>query len=145
MLRSGDLLVRWGGDEFLVVLVARSSADAEVAIDRMRADHPTAWTCGLTEWAAGESLDAVVERADGALLAAKAQRVPGVVGHSDRGPWPDHWSEIARTRAALASQLDPQILVEPVRTDDGEIVDFRVVDANPVSYTHLTLPTIYSV
>lgn len=132
-LRAGDLLVRWGGDEFVVVLAARSLEEAEAVVSRLRAVHPAPWTYGITEWLDGERIESVIARADAALLSAKARRLPGAVGHSDRGPWPAHWSEARRTRAALASHLDPQVLLEPVVSAAGEVVDFRVVDANPAA------------
>lgn len=130
VLRAGDLLVRWGGDEFLVVLTVPTVEDAQRVLERMRAAHPAAWTYGVTEWREDEALDVTVARADRALLEAKAHRVPGGVGRIDPGPWPPEWTEARRNRAALAAQLDPQILLEPVRDGEGAVHDFRLVDAN---------------
>ena len=129
-LRSGDLLVRWGGDEFLVLLVAPDEDTAEVVIDRMRRAYPAPWSVGLAMWSNGEDLYAAIRRADDALLAAKAQGAPGAHAHAVRGPWPDNWSEPARMRAALASMLDPHLLLEPIRSSSGVVVDFVIVDAN---------------
>ncbi|MFA5884163.1 MAG: diguanylate cyclase [Acidimicrobiia bacterium] len=138
-LRSGDLLVRWGGDEFVVLLVAPDEDTAEVVIDRMRGAYPAQWSVGLAAWSNGEDLYTAISRADDALLAAKGQGAPGAHAHSTRGPWPDKWSEPARMRAALASMLDPHLLLEPIRSSNGAVVDFVIVDANDAACDFTTM------
>ena len=52
-----------------------------------------------------------------------------------------------KTRIAATSKLQEVLLVVKVQMDDAVVVSLLtpVDDARPVSYTHLTLPTIYSV
>ncbi|MBL0728236.1 diguanylate cyclase [Piscinibacter sp. HJYY11] len=88
-LREIDLLARWGGEEFLLVL--RDTGDAEAAagvLSRIRArleaaplgwgdgDEPVSirirFSAGVAAREPGESLDDAVQRADRALYRAKA-------------------------------------------------------------------------
>jgi diguanylate cyclase (GGDEF)-like protein len=94
-VRSYDLLIRYGGDEFLCALpgltlseaaerFSRTNADLAAAkhepagrFSRMDADVAAAEqeasvTVGLAELAAGDTLTDLIERADKALYAAKA-------------------------------------------------------------------------
>jgi len=73
-LRAGDLLARYGGDEFALLLPATSIAQAARLLDRLRAAHPTRWSAGITCWAPGTHLDQMLEVADRELYRAKEQR-----------------------------------------------------------------------
>jgi diguanylate cyclase (GGDEF)-like protein len=77
-LRSYDLIVRYGGDEFLCVLTDSSATEAERTAASLR-DHVTRRTgggisVGIAELIAGDSVDALVERADAALYAGRRAR-----------------------------------------------------------------------
>jgi diguanylate cyclase (GGDEF)-like protein len=85
MLREGDLLARWGGEEFLLLLPA-ATADAALALARRVREGTAALTVpvpsgaalaftvsvGVAALRAGESATSVLERADAALYLAKA-------------------------------------------------------------------------
>ncbi len=73
-LRSGDLVARFGGDEFVLLFPQTTLHDASQALERLRAVHPARWSSGLTPWHPGESLDACLSRADTALYEAKSTR-----------------------------------------------------------------------
>jgi len=72
-LRTTDLLVRYGGEEFAVVLPDCGLEDAMAIAERLRTAQPEG-TCsiGVAEWARGETVDELIGRADQALYAAKA-------------------------------------------------------------------------
>jgi diguanylate cyclase (GGDEF)-like protein len=77
-LRSYDLIVRYGGDEFLCVLTDSSATEAERTAASLR-DQVTRRTgggisVGVAELIAGDSVDALVERADAALYAGRRAR-----------------------------------------------------------------------
>jgi diguanylate cyclase (GGDEF)-like protein/PAS domain S-box-containing protein len=72
-LRGEDTILRFGGEEFLVVLPDCGGAEAGEIVERLRAATPDGQTCsaGLAVWRPGESVDDLVGRADEALYEAK--------------------------------------------------------------------------
>jgi diguanylate cyclase (GGDEF)-like protein len=85
-LRAWDLVCRFGGEEFLVLLPETSADDAARATERLRAriaeatQHdpecpcPVTASVGVSEWRRdqADTLEAVIDRADAALYQAKA-------------------------------------------------------------------------
>jgi diguanylate cyclase (GGDEF)-like protein/PAS domain S-box-containing protein len=72
-LRGEDTIVRYGGEEFLVLLPGASLEQAAETVERLRAVTPDGQTCsaGLACWDLVESAEDLLERADVALYAAK--------------------------------------------------------------------------
>jgi diguanylate cyclase (GGDEF)-like protein len=87
-LRESDLLVRFGGDEFAVVMPDCSLDNALRAAERLRAaigPQPTA-SIGVAQWNGAESGAELVERADEALYEAKRTGRDRVVAAGRRAP-----------------------------------------------------------
>ena len=84
-VRASDVLARWGGEEFVLLIPDSRSTLARGGLDRLRermallrvavagADIGITLSVGLAEHHAGESVAQTLERADAALLEAKAQ------------------------------------------------------------------------
>jgi len=74
-LRVTDLLARWGGEEFALLLPRCTAAEAVPLLDRVRGVTPGGQTCsaGLAEWDGVEEADGLVARADVALYEAKGR------------------------------------------------------------------------
>jgi diguanylate cyclase (GGDEF)-like protein len=75
-LRTCDILGRHGGDEFVLLLPATTADQAEIALDRLRASTPVAWSAGIAMWEKGEGMEACMVRADQGLYREKGQRAP---------------------------------------------------------------------
>jgi diguanylate cyclase (GGDEF)-like protein len=82
-VRGSDAVIRYGGDEFLVILPESDREGAERVIDRIRTflqewnaagplkDFAIDLSIGLTEWEEGKTLDEVLVAADAAMYALK--------------------------------------------------------------------------
>lgn len=73
-LRGEDTIVRFGGEEFLVLLPDTAAEEAAEVVERLRRRTPMDQTCsaGLASWDFVESADDLLGRADAALYLAKA-------------------------------------------------------------------------
>lgn len=81
VIRQYDVLVRYGGDEFLCGMLDMSLAEVSARLDRANADleerdHASV-TIGLAEREPGEGLDSLLARADAAMYRARGLRRPG--------------------------------------------------------------------
>lgn len=74
-LRDTDVLARWGGEEFAVLLAGCDEPTALTTVERLRTTIPEGQTCsaGLAVWAPEETPESLVERADKALYRAKKE------------------------------------------------------------------------
>lgn len=82
-LRADDVLARWGGEEFLMIMPATRRDHAHAAVDRMRLRMAeggferlalglqVSFSAGITECSGDEPYAAAIERADLALYQAK--------------------------------------------------------------------------
>jgi diguanylate cyclase (GGDEF)-like protein/PAS domain S-box-containing protein len=81
-IRDTDVLARWGGEEFILLLPHTDGATASEAAERIRRSLETfdfqyvaqvTASFGVTEYRPGENSDAVLKRVDNALYEAKRQ------------------------------------------------------------------------
>lgn len=95
--RSTDVVARYGGDEFVVLMPETGLSDAEGAMERLRARAETVTvnnftkltiSCGLAEWSPGHNNDLkeVFRRADAALYEAKRAGRNRVIVSSESVP-----------------------------------------------------------
>jgi diguanylate cyclase (GGDEF)-like protein len=83
-LRNTDVIGRWGGEEFLLLMPETPPGDPNVGLERLRAnlahcpasEHAPAlrvrFSAGLSRFRDGEAVGDTIERADRAVYAAKA-------------------------------------------------------------------------
>jgi diguanylate cyclase (GGDEF)-like protein/PAS domain S-box-containing protein len=74
-LRPGDVITRYGGEEFVLLLPDTRLAAAACPLERLRAVTPAPLTCsiGAAEWDGSERADCLIGRADQALYRAKSE------------------------------------------------------------------------
>jgi len=93
VLRRGDILIRWGGEEFLIVMPGTDPAGAMIAVERLRGNglgirpdgKPLTASIGIAERLADGVLTwaELVEKADQRMYAAKQSGKDRVVGCDD--------------------------------------------------------------
>ncbi len=70
-VRPTDLLFRYGGDEFVLLLPGCALDEAAALVERLRAAAPGPCSIGVVDRRTGDTADSLVARADSALYAAK--------------------------------------------------------------------------
>jgi len=136
-LRDTDVLARWGGEEFLLLLNDTTAEQAQIGLDRVREmladarlsndvpDLRATFSAGLTAYDSGEPLDVCIERADRALYEAKAAgRNRTVIHHGPppRRAEPTHpATPLPDGSADGASLVAAALLDQDVDEDDDEV------------------------
>jgi diguanylate cyclase (GGDEF)-like protein/PAS domain S-box-containing protein len=74
-LRGSDTIVRFGGEEFLVLLPETAPEEATEIVERLRAATPRGQTCsaGVAAWDGVADIDGLIDAADAALYRAKGE------------------------------------------------------------------------
>ena len=84
-VRHGDMLARWGGEEFLLLLPRTRIDASQIVLERMRsrvrqspsghpgAASPVTFSAGVAESPVGEGIEMAIERADKAMYRAKRE------------------------------------------------------------------------
>jgi len=92
IIRADDLLFRWGGDEFLVLLIGLPEAEGrkrfeglnaalkEVELPEAGGPVPISVSCGVTAFQSDEELHEAVAKADSAMYTDKQSRKVGTNG-----------------------------------------------------------------
>ena len=72
--RSGDVVARTGGDEFVLLLGGTDAEQARVFTDRIARGMPIKASFGSAVWHVAEPFDSAMAAADAAMYASKARR-----------------------------------------------------------------------
>lgn len=75
VLRDSDVVARYGGDEFVLVLPDTDRSGALETMQRLRSHSPIAWSFGLAVATPDRGLDDLLADADADLYRAKSSRV----------------------------------------------------------------------
>lgn len=121
-LRPGEVVARYGGDEFAVLLPNSSEIDAIRITEELRHEITTGCSAGVTSWEPGESTSRMVSRADVALYRAKqAGRGLTMLESSTRSPL------IAELREAIDRQV-LDVHFQPIVTlVDGRTIGYEAL------------------
>lgn len=125
-LREEDFLARYGGDEF-AVLIPRSTADEAAAVVQRLTDFtPERASAGVAQWDGTESGDALLARADSALLRSKRERIGSVtVASYHSGDRTSGWVE--RLEGVLERRLVRSAYQPIVRFDTGTVMGYEAL------------------
>ena len=77
-LRDEDFLARYGGDEFAVLMPGCTADEGAAVVQRLTDFTPERASAGVAQWDGSESGDALLARADAALLRSKRERIGSV-------------------------------------------------------------------
>ncbi len=85
-VRGSDAVVRYGGDEFLMILANTSAVDSGRVVERIRAyvrdwnraghlqNFEVSLSIGVAEWVEGKTLDGILDAADQEMYASKSAK-----------------------------------------------------------------------
>jgi diguanylate cyclase (GGDEF)-like protein len=73
-LREQDLVARFGGDEFVLILPDTTEAGAESVLEELRVGSPADWTAGIATARRSDTLESLLGRADAELYLHKHGR-----------------------------------------------------------------------
>ena len=125
-LREEDLLARYGGDEFAVLMPHCASDEAAVVVQRLTEFTPERASAGVAQWDGRETGDELVARADAALLRSKRDRIGSVTMASmhtgDRvSGWMDTLEQVLERRLSRSAY-------QPiVRFDTGDVIGYEAL------------------
>lgn len=74
-VRGGDVVARFGGDEFALLLPGTTPKEAGILIERVARTNPgSEWSVGVAEWPIGQALDEALHAADQSMYEQKRSR-----------------------------------------------------------------------
>jgi diguanylate cyclase (GGDEF)-like protein len=139
-VRLHDVVARYGGDEFGLILTRTTEAEGRPVIERAVADIGSAPLphgatlgvyAGLAEWRPGDQATALLERADAGLLQAKRRRRALAVAREepaeDRARGGEASPELQARRLAAVAGLAPRLamLAEPQELASAAMRELR--------------------
>lgn len=75
-IRPSDTIIRYGGDEFVVLMPGTSAEEVPQVLERMRGGSPVKWTAGWTDIDPDEPLETAIDRADRSMYSRKSGGAP---------------------------------------------------------------------
>jgi len=132
-LREVDLLARYGGDEFAVLLPGSSVEEARLVIQRLRAASAAlpSFSVGLAGWDGAESAEALMARADAALYNSKRAGPGRVTVLATSHERVQSWSYLL---PRLIAGRDIEAIYQPIRRlDDFSLVGYEAL-ARPAGF-----------
>ncbi len=107
-IRRSDMLIRWAGDEFILVLPHTTLTSARDTLSRIRhVDASLQFSAGVAQWEPGDSVEQLIERADQAMYEDNRQRKSPAPYHFARGDIHEPVNS-SKSRARAFLVFDPE-------------------------------------
>jgi diguanylate cyclase (GGDEF)-like protein len=107
-LRGADLLARFGGDEFVLLLPGSTPDDARDLEARLRQQHTAGWSVGFAQWREGTTIHDTLTNADAELYAEKRTRGRRSGAHAQHAPIVDLSADGGEQRGVVARNVGPR-------------------------------------
>jgi diguanylate cyclase (GGDEF)-like protein/PAS domain S-box-containing protein len=134
-LREVDLLVRYGGDEFAILLPGSDTEEARIVVQRLRSATAAlpSFSVGLASWDGSETTEALMARADAALYNSKRSGPGRITVLSASHEREQSWSYLI---PRLIAGRDIDSIYQPIR---------RLDDLGLLGYEALARPSGFGV
>ncbi len=145
-LRDVDVIARYGGDEFAVIMPGCAGPDARAVLQRLREATPERQQAsgGVAQWDGDEFAEELVGRADAALFEAKRTH-RGSISLAACGAGGDHFTGWSRHIGRLLAEQRLRAAYQPIcRLGDGTVFAYEALARPDATEAHGSVDELFA-